>query len=67
MKGGAYFYDTVYFYLKPNCNIKIQEPYRKLLFANSRELGGHLLQILSHTIVFRFSSTLTFDGFKKAK
>ena len=24
------------FYLKPNCNIKIQKPYRKLLFANSK-------------------------------
>ena len=38
---------TLYFCLRPdcninipNCNIKIQKPYRKLLFANSRGYGG---------------------------
>ena len=44
LKGGAYFvyqflaskWHYLYFYLKPNCNMKIQKPYRKLPFANSK-------------------------------
>ena len=52
---GAYFvyqflaskWHYLYYYLKPNCNIKIQKPYRKLLFENAKRISYRVPKLIS--------------------